>query len=222
MNSCSPETEHADIDGIDKRNYSQASRLTLSKPFPTRLSSERLALRPLCAGDVEPLYRYRSLPEVARFQSWTAFDLDDAKSVVAEQAGRQPNLQGTWFQYAIVEQASSAMVGDCGLHCLFDDPRQMELGITIAPYYQRHGYATEALASLLDVVFGSFGKHRVFALTDAQNNAAASLFRKLGFRQEAHFVEHKWHKSAWSSEFIFAILRREWEAMRTSPPSRDC
>jgi RimJ/RimL family protein N-acetyltransferase len=56
--------------------------------------------------------------------------------------------------------------------------------------------------------------HRVTAVTDCDNAAAASLFHRLGFRREGHFVEHVWFKGRWGSEFLFALLRREWEACR--------
>jgi RimJ/RimL family protein N-acetyltransferase len=56
----------------------------------------------------------------------------------------------------------------------------------------------------------------VAAVTDAENRPAAALFRRLEFRQEAHFLEHVWFKGAWGSEFVFALLRREWEERRTS------
>ena len=59
--------------------------------------------------------------------------------------------------------------------------------------------------------FDSLGMHRVSAVTDAENGPAAALFRRLGFRQEAHFVEHVWFKGSRGSEFVFALLRREWE-----------
>jgi RimJ/RimL family protein N-acetyltransferase len=52
-------------------------------------------------------------------------------------------------------------------------------------------------------------------VTDAKNDAAASLMRRLGFRQEAHYVEHVWFKGAWGNEYLFALLCREWQATRT-------
>ena len=145
-----------------------------------------------------------------------SFTPDDAARLIEEQRDREPGVPGTWFQLALVERATATMVGDCGLHCRQDDPRQMEVGITLAPSHQRRGYATEALSHLLGFVFGTLRKHRVSAVTDAENSAAASLFGRLGFRQEAHFVEHRWLKGNWGSEFVFALLRREWETRSLS------
>lgn len=188
----------------------------MSLRFSTPLSSTRLRLRRLQNGDAEALCSYRSLPEVAKYQGWESFGPDDAVRLIENQSRSEPDVPGTWFQLAIVERATETMVGDCGLHCRQDDPRQMEVGITLAPNHQGRGYATEALVCLLDFVFGTLGKHRVSAVTDAENSAAASLFRRLGFRQEAHFVEHRWYKGYWDSEFVFGLLRREWQLR---PPS---
>jgi len=186
-------------------------RRAMSKVFPKPLSSPRLLLRRLQGGDAAALYSYRSLPDVARYQAWESFGPDDAARLIESQSHSEPGVPGTWFQLAIVEKATESLMGDCGLHCRQDDPRQMEVGITLAPIHQGRGYATEALVCLLDFVFGTLGKHRVSAVTDAENPAAASLFRRLGFRQEAHFVEHRWSKGYWDSEFVFGLLRREWE-----------
>ena len=106
-----------------------------------------------------------------------------------------------------------------------------ELGVTLAPAGRGRGYAAEALGAVLGYVFDTLGKYRASAVTDAENRRAASLFRKLGFRQEAHFVEHVWFKGRRGSEFVFALLRGEWEQRRSdwapgraresAPPTRD-
>jgi RimJ/RimL family protein N-acetyltransferase len=190
----------------------------MDRPF-TELRSPRLVLRRLRRDDAAALCAYRSLPEVARYQSWESFSRDDAARLIEEQSGMEPNVPGTWFQLAIVSAATGAMVGDCGSHTRPDDPRQVELGITLAPAHQGHGYAAEALARVLGYVFDELGKHRASAVTDAENDRAAELFRRMGFRQEAHFVEHLWFKGRWGSEFTFALLRREWER-RGRPSAR--
>jgi RimJ/RimL family protein N-acetyltransferase len=61
-------------------------------------------------------------------------------------------------------------------------------------------------------VFGALGKHRASAVIDADNQPAAALFRRLGFRREGHFIENVWFKGAWGSEDVFALLSREWRA----------
>lgn len=183
----------------------------MSQLFQNGLSSSRLILRRLERGDAAAICEYRSLPEVARYQSWESFGPDDAARLIEGQREIEPSIPGTWLQLAIVEKATGVLVGDCGLHCRKDDPRQMELGVTLAPSHQGRGYATEALGCVIDFVFGTLGKHRISAITDAENHRAASLFRHLGFRREAHFVEHLWFKGHWGSEFVFGLLRREWE-----------
>ena len=89
----------------------------------------------------------------------------------------------TWFQLGIVEQQSGKLIGDCGLHCPGDDSRLMELGITFTPEAHWKGYATEALTAVIEYIFDELDAHRISAVTDANNQAAKSLFLRLGFRQ---------------------------------------
>jgi RimJ/RimL family protein N-acetyltransferase len=183
--------------------------------FSDALTSARLLLRRLHRDDAEALCAYRSLPEVARYQSWDSFGPDDAARLIESQLTAEPGIPGTWFQLAIVEAATGDVIGDCGLHCRKEDPRQMEIGITLSPQHQGCRYATETVECLLDYLFGRLGKHRVFASTDALNDPAAALFRRLGFRQEAHLVESLWFKGQWGSEYLFAMLKREWESLHS-------
>jgi RimJ/RimL family protein N-acetyltransferase len=69
----------------------------------------------------------------------------------------------------------------------------------------------EAIEGVLSYIFGTLNKHRVSATTDTKYKAAQKLFQRLGFRQEAHLVEHVWFKGAWGSEYLFAMLQREWK-----------
>ena len=186
--------------------------LIMSQCFPHQLRSARLLLRRLHPDDAEALCAYRSLPEVARYQYWDCFCPDDAARLIEEQVGAEPNIPGKWFQLAIVKADAGCVIGDCGLHCHKEHPHQMEIGITLAPRHQGRRYADEAIECLLDYIFGNLDKHRVFASMDVLNLPAVALCRRMGFRQEAHLVENIWFKGKWGSEYMYAMLKREWEA----------
>src|SRR4051794_41978697 len=100
------------------------------------LLSTRLRIRRLGAGDAAGICAYRSLPEVARFQSWESFTLEDAGRLVAEQNRVAVDAPGTWVQLALTELESGELIGDCGIHVLEGDGRQVELGITLSPARQ--------------------------------------------------------------------------------------
>jgi RimJ/RimL family protein N-acetyltransferase len=183
----------------------------MSQLFPDHLASARLQLRRLSQGDAQALCVYRSLPEVSRYQYWDSFGLDEAAHLIESQSRSEPNILGTWFQLAIVKAGTGCVIGDCGLHCQKDDPSQMEIGITLAPRYQGRRYADEVVECLLHYVFDTLDTRRVYASIDVLNRSAVALCLRLGFRQEAHFLEHRWFKGKWQSEYVFAILKREWE-----------
>jgi RimJ/RimL family protein N-acetyltransferase len=180
------------------------------------LLTPRLRLRRLRPGDAVGICAYRSLPEVARFQSWESYSLEDAARLIAGQERVGAAVAGSWLQLGLTDLETGELVGDCGIHFVEGDGRQVELGITLSPGYQRRGLAAEAVGRVLGYAFGPLGMHRVWAVTDAENHAAARLFRRVGFRREAHYVENVWFKGGWGSEFLFAMLRGEWEETEAS------
>jgi RimJ/RimL family protein N-acetyltransferase len=190
------------------------------KTSSLRFDSPRLHLRRLCRDDAEALCSYRSMPEVARYQYWESFGPEDAARLIETQSTAEPNIPGTWFQLAIIKTDTGCMIGDCGLRCPKDEPRQMEIGITLAPHFQGRRYADEAAECLLEYCFTTLDKHRVLAYIDVSNRSAIALCVRLGFRQEAHFVEHRWFKSQWQSEYVFAMLKRDWEKASARRPRR--
>src|SRR5262249_8133692 len=131
----------------------EGGRMAASQTLELR--SLRLCLRRLHPEDASAIVGYRSLPDVARFQSWQSFGPDDGARLIADQMGVMPDTPGTWLQLALVLRESGEVVGDCGIHFRREEPRQVELGITLAPAHQGRGLAKEALRSVLGYVFDS-------------------------------------------------------------------
>lgn len=176
----------------------------------------RLRARPMVLGDLGMFVAYRADPEVARFQSWSDYSLEDGRALLASLEGRRLGTAGEWYQLALEEHAGGGLVGDLASKVSESEPREMEVGFTLAPAHQGKGMGTEALRGLLDLGFGALGLHRVVAVTDALNAPAAALLARVGMRREAHFRENVFFKGCWGSEFLFAMLEDEW---RTRPES---
>ena len=121
---------------------------------------------------------------------------------------------GTWYQIAIVEKDTNTLVGDCVIHFIKDGTvppnQQVELGFTLATEYQNFGYAAEGMDALMDLIFIELNKHRAVAFTDELNKGAITLLERMGFRCEAHFTENVLFKGCWGSEYLYAMLRKEY------------
>lgn len=182
---------------------------------PLVLETQRLILRPFEDSDLEAFAAYRSDPEVARYQGWEApYTLEQAAAFVAEMRETAPGTPGAWYQLAVERKGSPGLIGDCAFQLLARFPGQAEIGVTLAREHQGQGYAAEALACLLDYLFGELHLHRVVAACDVENHASARLLERIGMRREGHFVENLWFKGAWGSEYLFALLHREWIELR--------
>jgi RimJ/RimL family protein N-acetyltransferase len=181
-------------------------------PF-IKIVTERLALRQLAASDAQKIFEYRSRPEVSRYQSWGIESRDEIQSQIESLVLTEPGIPGAWYQIGIVLRFGSEFIGDCGFHVLATETRQAEFGISLAPKYQCHGYAAEALRALLNYLFVDLSKHRVFGSVDPRNLRSIKLMQRVGMRNEAHFIRSFWFKGEWVDDMIFAMLASDWRAM---------
>jgi aminoglycoside 6'-N-acetyltransferase len=175
------------------------------------LETDRLYLRSFQDSDLDAFLSYRNDPLVARYQSWDIpYSRDKGAAFIDAMKNTTPGFPGQWYQIAIELKSSRSMIGDCVFSLLNEDPRQAEIGYSLARRYQGNGYATEAIHRLLDYLFGELNLHRVRAICDVENSASARLLERVGMRREAHFVESYWFKGHWSSEYWYGLLHWEW------------
>lgn len=180
------------------------------------IHTSRLVLRHLRGPDLETFLAYRNDPAVARYQSWESFNRAEATAFIARQGLQEPARPGQWLQIAIALRETDALIGDCALKVNRDDPRQATIGITVSRPSQGQGFATEALAALLDDLFLKLQLHRVVADTDPENDASWRLLERLGMRREAHLRQSLWFKGRWTDEYLYAVLEEEWARHRTA------
>jgi len=171
--------------------------------------TSRLAIDRLAPSDAPEMFEYRSDPAVCRYQAFEPASMADVESFIAETQQVTFDSPGTWFQLAIRLRDTGRLIGDLGVHFL-EAERQVEIGFTLSPSYQGQGFATEAVRGLLSFLLCDCGKHRVLASVDPRNGPSVRLLRRVGMRQEAHFIEAVWFKGEWADDLVFAVLASEW------------
>jgi RimJ/RimL family protein N-acetyltransferase len=173
--------------------------------------TERLLIKPISRGNEEAMFKYRSDPETNKYLSLIPKSVDDVAEFI-NKASLDINVPGTWFQLAIIEQATNQLIGDVGIHFLNSDSenKEVEIGYAFDKEFRGKGFATEALTEIIDYLFSSLKKHRIIASIDPTNLASIRLVERLGFRKEAHFIEGLYFQGRWVDNLIYAVLAREW------------
>ena len=150
-----------------------------------------------------------------RYQGFDVFTMKEAEEFILSQLDKEFGKAGEWVQYAIENKETGKLIGDCAIK-LQEDTRIAEIGITISHTEQKKGYAKETMIAILDFLFSIKDFHRITEIVDAENVASIQLLKSLGFRQEGHFIENIFFKGKWGSEFQYAMLKREWEVIKST------
>jgi RimJ/RimL family protein N-acetyltransferase len=174
------------------------------------IASQRLCLRRLQGDDAETLYLYRSSPKVNKYQCWRPESIEEVREFIEKQTELLLDTPNIWFQLAICDKHSGAMLGDCGFHFLNQNSCQSEIGFTIYTPYQGNGYAEEAVKAMINYLFFELAKHRVLASVDPCNIPSVRVLERVGLRKEAHFRKSFWFDNDWVDDVVYAILADEW------------
>ncbi len=179
----------------------------LDVPLP--IATERLLLRAHRSDDLDDLVAVHSDRDVVRFVPWPVRDraaTEETLRVKLDQAGlHEP---GQWLVLAVEHRETGRVIGEVLRKWAAE--RQGELGFALARDVHGQGYAAEAATAVLDLAFDGLGFHRVSAVVIEGNDASARLLGRLGFRQEARFVDGVHFKGAWATQLVFALLEDEW------------
>lgn len=152
----------------------------------TPFETERLTMRALRADDAEALHELYS--DSAAMTYWSHPPLADLTATRARLAER---LDGAdWRTWAITRTGEGAAIGTLGA-CEQRQGGVSEIGYSLVPGAWRRGYAREAVAGLIALLFGE-GQRRVFADTDPDNAASNRLLETLGFTLEGR-LRGAWH-----------------------------
>jgi RimJ/RimL family protein N-acetyltransferase len=183
-----------------------------SLPWPFR--TERLTIRRSTADDLEPMWKYRGLPEVSKWTSWHPTDLQDWNTYQGEPARMARTL--VFEYYGDVAGDLMLMINDgWAQRESTDEARgtQAELGWALDPVLSGQGLATEAVRELVRICFEDLGLRRVTAGAFADNDRSVRVMERVGMRREAYNVKESFHRDlGWLDGIEYALLADEWRA----------
>lgn len=148
------------------------------------LTTPRLQLTNLRRSDTAALVAIRQDPDCARYQRWSDTTPEAISAYIARHALDQFLSRAEEQHYAI-RSLDGALAGELSY---FDNPRDscITLGITVAPAYQRQGYAYEMLAAVVEAARARHPQLELVALIERENQPSLRLFQKLGFTEECY------------------------------------
>lgn len=171
------------------------------------LTTSRLVLRELRAGDAPALFAMRSDPvAMEHVRRPVARTLADAEAVIAlieEIRGRNEGAQ-----WVITLKNDDTFIGLIGLWRMIKEHHRAELGYMLARAHWGKGLMTEAIMPVLEHGFRVFGCHSVEAHTDPRNLASMRVLEKCGFVREAHLRENIFWNGVFSDTVVFSKLAR--------------
>jgi RimJ/RimL family protein N-acetyltransferase len=169
-------------------------------------------LRRLQASDLALFQAYRSIPELGRFQGWTAMSENEGAAFLAEMAELPLFVAGEWIQLGIAEPETNQLLGDIGVF-LAADQRSAEIGFTLAPHAQGRGIATAAIREALQLLFETTDVAQVFCITDRRNTSSIRVLERVGFLH--HESRHTVFKGELCCEDVY-IFQRDCNGFKSS------
>ena len=144
----------------------------------TELKTERLTLRRYRPDDAEALYRYLGTdPAMYQYSGWNPYaTLEMAQETVQKFIGSYDDRHS----YSWAMDLDDVLIGTIGAYDWRDD--RIEVGYSVVPDWQGHGFATEALQKVLEYLTEKEGISCVTAWCAAENAGSRRVLEKAGMQ----------------------------------------
>lgn len=173
--------------------------------LPLPLSTDRLDIRMMRSSDLPRFVAYRNDPAIGRFQDWELpFTEAAAARIVDGQAGFDGPTDGEWVQLAVDLRATGEVVGDVAVH-LRGGGTTATIGYTFAAEHHGKGYATEAVAAVVDALCAA-GVHRFVASLDPLNIPSMRVLEAVGFTFECLAASAELVRGEWVDDLRYSLL----------------
>lgn len=185
-------------------------------PSPPRLSSRRLEIRTLGAGDIPALLDYLAAErrDHARWTPRRPGEDSAAHWRKALRAREKDRREGrSLFLYLFPRGDPRTIVGHASLTNVVRGAFQAcHLGYALRKGFEGKGLMTEALRPILRHAFVPMNLHRVMANYMPANRRSARVLKGLGFRREGLAREYLRIAGRWEDHVLTSLVNPRWKA----------
>ncbi len=169
--------------------------------------THRLFIDRFTAADAEAIVAIRDDPALIRFQGWKLpYTIEDAHRLITG-ATRDPIIAGSQLAIRLHD---GTLVGDLMVR-VTEVAHTLELGITIGTRFQGRGYATEAVAGIVEYLFEFAEVRKLMAFVATGNTPSLRIFDRLAFRREGLIREsYRLNSGDVIDEVLFGLTRTDW------------
>ncbi|MFE8702967.1 GNAT family N-acetyltransferase [Cytobacillus sp. FJAT-54145] len=174
------------------------------------LEGNRVYLRPLSLDDTELYFETLYHPQTRMLTgTQKVFTKEQIHRYIEGKAS-----DSTSVLLLIALRETDEVIGDIALQSIDGMNRSANIRIAInQDQHQGKGYGQEAMKLMLDYGFGILNLHRVELNVFAFNERAASVYEKLGFKQEGVQREALYYNHQYHDSILMSILEDEYRKL---------
>lgn len=172
------------------------------------INAERLVMRPVRKKDAQAVFDiYSDLKALEYFAREPLESFKDAEKMVAENLAFDEDASA--ILWAICLRDDDSMIGTFTLFHISEQNRRAEVGYILNRKFWGKGYASEALARMIEYCFDELEMGRLEADVDPQNTASLRLLDRHGFEREGYFRKRWFIRNQWFDSVMFGLLRSD-------------
>ncbi len=181
---------------------------------PVTLESERLRLEPLTLAHLRGLLAAAADGELWKLRITSVPEPQDTEAYIA--TALKQYEQGNRLAFAVIDQASSRVLGSSSYHDIVPAVERLEIGYTwYAKSVQRSHVNTTAKLMLMTHAFETLGAQLVGWRTDNFNFASQRAIERLGARRDGVLRHHALRRDGTVRDTVmYSLALGEWPEVK--------
>jgi ribosomal-protein-alanine N-acetyltransferase len=177
------------------------------------VETDRLILRPIQLDDDKDMYEYCSDDDVIKYLWFEKHDSVEFSRYVIEKLFLNRVELGVPEAYAIVIKSTNKMIGTIDVNAVHFNEVGV-IGYVIHKDYWGKGIVSEALETLIPILFYYCGFYRLEINHCADNVGSQKVIEKAGFIQEGRFRKRKKERDGHRADYIYYGLCKDDEIVK--------